>query len=135
MPVTVVVGGDARQVDGDVRGETLLLTPEALLDVTGWELRGEGLCRGDVCIPRRADDQLVSDGRVDIVAFGAALRRPVAVEPEAGIAVLAASADSYQHVIDEGSAPPFTLPDLDGDAVSLADFRGRKKLLLAWSSW
>ncbi len=32
------------------------------------------------------------------------------------------------------TAPPFTLPDLDGNPVALADFAGRKRLLIAWAS-
>ena len=32
-------------------------------------------------------------------------------------------------------APNFTLPDLDGKLHSLADFRGRKVLLVTWASW
>ena len=32
-------------------------------------------------------------------------------------------------------APDFTVSTIDGEAVSLADFRGRKKLLVAFASW
>lgn len=32
-------------------------------------------------------------------------------------------------------APPFTLRDLDGARVSLADFRGRKVVLNFWATW
>jgi hypothetical protein len=32
-------------------------------------------------------------------------------------------------------APNFSLPDINGDLVSLSDFANRKKLILAWSSW
>jgi peroxiredoxin len=34
------------------------------------------------------------------------------------------------------AAPPFELPALDGQTVSLADYRGRKKLVVSfWASW
>ncbi len=135
MVVTIITDGAEHTVDGDVRDHTMLLTPEALHAATGWELKPEGLCRGDVCVPRRAHDRLVVDDRVDLVAFGAALRRPVAIEPAVGIAVVAESAEEHAQAITDGMAPPFTLPDLDGNPVSLADFRGMKKLLLAWASW
>jgi len=32
-------------------------------------------------------------------------------------------------------APDFTLPDMNGKARSLSDFRGKKVLLLTWASW
>jgi hypothetical protein len=135
MTVTLVVGGGRRSLDGEARDGALLVAPAGLAAATGWKLEPHGLCRGQVCVPRRADDGLVVDGLVDVVAFGAALRRPVAVEARAAIAVLAEAPDDLAASIAGGTAPPFTLPDLDGSPVSLADFPGTKKLLLAWSSW
>jgi peroxiredoxin len=35
----------------------------------------------------------------------------------------------------EGSAPNFTLRDLDGKSVSLEQFRGRRVLLHFWATW
>jgi cytochrome oxidase Cu insertion factor (SCO1/SenC/PrrC family) len=32
-------------------------------------------------------------------------------------------------------APAFTLPDLDGSQVSLADLRGKVVLLFYWATW
>jgi hypothetical protein len=137
--VTLVDGGRQTTVEGDVRGDRVLITAAGLRAATGWDLRTEGLCRGDVCVPYRSGDGPrgpVADGDlVDITAVAAVLRRPVAFEPAAAIAVLAASPDEHAAVIASGEAPPFRLPDLDGNLVSLHDFRGRKKLLLAWASW
>ena len=135
MTVTLVVDGEARDVDGAARDGALRITADGLHEATGWALRPEGLCRGDVCIPRRPDDGLVVDDLVDVAAFGAAVHRPVAVEADAALAVVGESPDDLAATIADGVAPPFTLPDLDGNPVSLADFAGAKKLLLAWSSW
>ena len=135
MTVTLVVDGAAHEVAGEVRDGSVLVTPLALRETTGWELKPEGLCRGDVCVPRAVLGEALVDDMVDVVGVGVALRRPVAFEPAAAIAVLAESPDDLASAISEGAAPAFTLPDLDGNPVSLADFAGKKKLLFAWSSW
>ena len=83
MTVTLVVDGDAHEVQGDTRDGSILVTPDALREATGWELRPEGFCRGDVCVPRHVLGPVLVDDMVDIVAFGTALRRPVAFEPAA----------------------------------------------------
>jgi peroxiredoxin len=33
------------------------------------------------------------------------------------------------------TAPDFTLPSLDGDPVSLSDYRGKRVALFMWASW
>jgi len=38
-------------------------------------------------------------------------------------------------IIPGNIAPDFTLPDLDGNLVSLSDFRGKKTLVFIWASW
>ena len=37
--------------------------------------------------------------------------------------------------LEAGLAPDFQLPDRQGKAVRLSDFRGKKVLLLTWASW
>ena len=32
-------------------------------------------------------------------------------------------------------APDFTLPTLDGEKVSLHDYRGKKVIVFMWASW
>ena len=133
--VTVVDGDRVTEVPGVAGNTTVLLTPDALEAATGWDLRAEGLCRGDVCVPRRANDGLVVDDQIDLAAFAALLQRPLAYEASVGIAVLADSPAEQAATISGRQAPPFTLPDLDGNPVPSARFSGKKKLYVAWSSW
>ena len=135
MSVTLVVDGAVHALPGAVAGDDLVVDAAALAAATGWHLRDEGLCRGDVCIPRFALDGLERADGLALSVFARALGRPWAVEPAVGLAVLAESPDDQAAAIAGGEAPPFVLPDLDGSPVALADFTGRKKLLLAWSSW
>ena len=65
------------------------------------------------------------------VAAGLALAPASAAGPDASEALLAARITPLH-----GEAPTaFTLPDLHGRAVSLADFRGRAVLLYFWATW
>ena len=133
--VTIVDGPDVSQVEGETTSTTVLLAPDALETATGWDLRPEGLCRGDVCVPRRDGDGLLVDDRVDLAAFAALMQRPLAYDAEAAIAVLADAPGEHAAAFDARVAPAWTLPDLDGIPVSSSDFAGRKKLLVAWASW
>jgi hypothetical protein len=136
VALTLVAADRPSEVPATVRaGGTLTLDRADLEQATGWELRDEGLCHGDVCVPVRDRDALVVDGEISLPAFAAALRRPLVAEPAAGVAVLGESADALAEVGESLVAPPFTLPDLDGKPVSLADFMGRKRLLMFWASW
>jgi hypothetical protein len=133
--ITIVDGPDVSRVDGDTTTTAVLLTPGALEAATGWDLRAEGLCRGDVCVPRRDGDGLLVDDKVDLVAFAALMQRPLAYDADAGIAVLADAPEVHAAAFDARVAPSWALPDLDGNVVSSSDFVGRKKLLVAWASW
>jgi peroxiredoxin len=136
MPTLTLVDGDrAVDVDATVRGATVLIGAGDLERTIGWDLRSEGLCRGDVCVPVHDMDAVVSDGLVDIAGVAAALQRPLAVEPEVRIAVLGEAADDLAAALAGLRAPAFTLPDVDGGEVSLGDFADRKRLVLAWASW
>jgi hypothetical protein len=131
-----IVDDDRTAVVPATRGDdTLLVKADDLARATGWTLKPEGLCRDDVCVPVRDRSALVRDDRIDLRAFAVALGRPLALEPAAALAVLGEGSDAVGAQLASLTAPPFTLPDLDGNPVALADFVGRKRLLIAWASW
>jgi hypothetical protein len=114
------------EVDAEVDGDRVLVSPDDLLRATGWELKPEGLCRGPVCVPWRSSD----GDRVDLGAVASALGR--AFVHADGVAALAGDPMSggQRSSIDE-----LELSDLDGSVVRMSDFAGRKRLLVAWASW
>ena len=116
-------------------GDTLRVDGDDLARATGWTLKPEGLCRDNVCILVRNREALAQGPQIDLRAFADALGRPVALEPAAGLAVLGDAPSDVAAQLGSLTAPPFTLPDLDGNPVALADFAGRKRLLIAWASW
>jgi hypothetical protein len=132
---TLIVDDREVTIRAEALDDTLLVSVDELARATGWALKPEGLCRDDVCVPVTDRDALLVNDTVDLRAFAAALERPAALEPHAGLAVLGEAPTTLEARLTSGDAPPFTLPDLDGRPVSLDDFAGRKRLLIAWASW
>ena len=124
----------ARPARGRVDGDRVLLDPASLGELTGWQLKPEGLCRDDVCVPVR-DPDLTVDGAIDVGRFAAALARPVVIDAANAVVALGERSADRRGPIEAGVAPDFTLPQLEGGTFTFSSLGRRKKLLLAWSSW
>ncbi len=133
-PVLLDAEHGARPVAGRVDHQRVLLEPDALAEHTGWELKPEGLCRDDVCVPV-GDPDLVVDGLLDAARVAAALGRPVVVDGAAGVVAWGEASSARRGPIESAIASDFTLPQLEGGAFTFSSLGRRKKLLLAWSSW
>jgi hypothetical protein len=131
--ITLIDESRAVAADAVVDGETIRLAPAEIARTLGWELKPQGLCRGDICIPVR--DRLVQANGVDLAELARLLGRPLASEPAEGIAVLGAAASERADLLHALDAPDFALPDLAGRLHHLRDQRGKKTLLIAWASW
>lgn len=134
--ITVLDDGEAVVAVGR-HGDDVVLAPADLVAALGWELKPEGLCRGDVCVPVR-DRSLAEPARdgagVSLQGVAAALDRPLVVDLDAGVAALGAPRAERRRGLT-GTAPTFTLPDLDGVDHQLEEWHDRKKVLVAFASW
>jgi hypothetical protein len=106
---------------------------------TGFVIKPQGVCRDELCFPiprgRRAAF-LSRQGSItwfNLSEFARLLRQPVA--READVWYFGPRAEEQNSFIKSLVAPNFTLPDMNGRAHSLRDFRGKKVLLLTWASW
>ena len=137
MSQITVITDRATAVEAVVDAErgTVLVDPADLHAALGWELKSSGLCRGDVCVPVRDMSALGSGDLLDLVAVAGAVGQPAVVDTEAGIVSVALPAELRRRALGDLDAPSFTLPDLDGTPHSLEEWAGRKKLLVAFSSW
>jgi len=135
MTDVTVISDEARVVDAEVLDGRILVDPAQLPGALGWELKPEGLCRGDVCVPVRNPDELVVGDHLDLEAVGAALGRPVVVDADARVAAVALDGETRRRALTELVAPSFELPDLDGNLHALEEWHDRKKLLVAFASW
>ena len=101
---------------------------------SGWHIRPEGACKGDVCVPL-TDDVRSADGtslRLDKLAerIGA----PLVHDEARGLYAIGPSTVTGR-ALTTAEAPELELPDLDGNVLRLSSLRGQKVLLVAWASW
>jgi hypothetical protein len=102
---------------------------------TGWTLKAEGLCKGEICVPVRNSAAMSNGEAIDIAEFARVTGRSMVVDASRNIVAMGEQASSRATAMATLDASNFTLPDINGYLVSLSDFAKRKKLLLAWSSW
>lgn len=107
------------------------LAPEELRRRTGWELKPEGLCRGDLCVPFRADD---SDS-VDLTKAAPRLGMPILHDEMHHLWALGPESEPGGRFLRSARFPDLVLPDLDGQPFSFSSLSGRKVVMVAWASW
>jgi hypothetical protein len=132
--LTVISEDGTSEVDAVVDGARVLVAPPAVATAIGWQLKLEGLCRDDVCVPVLGRLPL-DDGRVDLVAAAGVLERPTLLDADADMLVVGVSAADRREALRGLQLPAFVLPDLDGTLHTNDEWRGKKKLLVAFSSW
>jgi hypothetical protein len=114
--------------------ETLAPPVSDFSSETGWELKPEGACRGDVCIP--LPKGTVSNGRVDVNVLANRLGMPLVYDEAESMWALGPAAGVTRHALATAVAPELQLPDLrTGELFNLSSLRGQKVLLVAWASW
>ncbi len=135
MNTAVLTATTSYSVNADT-SDGLWLDEADVTAATGWEMKPEGFCQGDVCVPTPADrDTYLRDGKVNIKAFWDLMGKPVASSADGSAWSLGDSASDCTARLDSLTAPDFTLPDVDGKPVSLSDFRRKRVLLITWASW
>ncbi|HEX9683453.1 MAG TPA: hypothetical protein VGA13_10245 [Acidimicrobiales bacterium] len=136
MPDITILSDSEIVVTGELADHRCVVTSDDLHTVTGWELKTEGLCRDDVCVPVPDRSTLGDgDGRVDVGAVAAALDRRLVTDPERAVAALSVDRSTRLRTVTSGEVVDVTLPDLDGSAHRLSEWSGTKKLLVCWASW
>ena len=142
MTITILSDqGTADAPTARADGEALWIGVPVLEAATGWALKPEGLCRGEVCVPLPPDARaaLVRDGEgggeIDAAGLWRRLQKPILTSDPGDVWVLGEAADARAAALEGLEAPDFALPDVDGRTHRLSDYRGQKVLLTTWSSW
>jgi hypothetical protein len=101
---------------------------------TGWELKPEGACKGEVCVPL-PDGAYLRGDRVDVEVVAERLGMPLVADEEHGLLALGPETAVTGRALTTAVAPDLELTDVDGAPFRLESLRGQKVLLVAWASW
>lgn len=112
--------------------DTLDLTGDEFHRLTGWEIKPEGACKEERCVPLSPPVRDAA-GPVDVALVAERLDMPIARDEKHGL--FSIGPESGGRVLDSARMPDLVLPDFDGRGFDVASLRGRKVLLLAWASW
>ncbi len=119
----------------------LWIASEDLTRVNGFELKPEGACLDDICVPVKQDEDsdlfVRRDGKAwfNVSELAEKLQQPVAVDYEASVFSFGAIPVIRASFREQAVAPNFELTDANGETVQLSDFKGKKVMLLTWASW
>ena len=100
----------------------------------GWELKPEGLCKDDSCIPYTPLNE-PDNGFVDFLDVANTLGFSSVLDVDLGLAAVDTFSLIRSSALKDREAPNIELPDVDGELHSLSEWSDKKKLLVAFSSW
>jgi hypothetical protein len=108
--------------------ESLVVDRQEFAAATGWEIKPEGACKADVCVP------LASSNEFDLMATAERLGMSVVHDGEAGLWAVGPESLGGRALVS-AEAPELTLDDLDGRPFRLSSLRGQKVVLVAWAPY
>ncbi len=136
MPVTILYRNRPPcVVHADADGEDLWLSLDELRAATGWEVKPEGACLDDMCVPIAPGVMSGAGTRANLPAFARRLGQPVVHDDTRAVWVFGEATSARRAALESLRAPDFTLPDVEGRRHSFSEYRGRKVFLVSWASW
>ena len=112
---------------------------DQLRRATGWQLKPEGVCLGEMCVslfePEREAWIADADDWVWFCYSAFADKIGQKYVHDDGVWSLGSVPELRRMGLESGLAPDFEMTDRSGDTVRLSDLRGRKVVLFTWASW
>jgi len=124
-----------------IEGDAVWLTLPELTAVSGWELKPEGVCKDEICVPvpeARREALLRSEASTalfNLTEFARLIEQPVAGDQANSVWYFGPASWEWRTRLSSREAPDFALPDLAGKTHRLSDLRDKKIFLLFWASW
>jgi len=102
----------------------------AFAAATGWEIKPEGACKADRCVPL---PDAPAEGPID--ARLVAKRLGMALVADEGHGLWALGPESGGRALPSAEMPDLELPDRHGRPFALRSLRGTRIVMVAWASW
>ena len=106
--------------------DSLEVDPADLAARTGWEVKPEGACKGDLCVP-------LPPGPLDARELSRRLGMALVADEPRGLWAL--GPESGGRALASAQMPDLELPDRHGRPFSLRSLRGTRIVMVAWASW
>ena len=134
---TVLYQGNTITLEDTGGGDRLLIDPSDLPRINGFELKPEGACYGDVCIPLNDTLLPTADGRqwLDLTGLADLLEQPYVYDADENVWSFAEIPVKRENSVLNAMAPDISFKDRQGNVINLADLKGKKALIVTWSSW
>ncbi len=134
---TVLYQGNSITLSQIGEGKNLLIRPEDLTRVNGFELKPQGACFAEMCIPLTAELMVEQNGSqwFDLCAFAELLGQAYVADAETKVWSFAEIPAKRDSMMVDAMAPDFEVTDRKGNVIRMADLKGKKALIVTWSSW
>jgi hypothetical protein len=109
---------------------SLTVDRKAFEDATGWTMKPEGACKGDVCIA--LPDPMAE--QIDVEATASTMGLPLVAAAEHNLWALGPESIGSR-ALTSAEAPNLRLPDLEGNEFQLSSLRGQKIVVYAWAPY
>lgn len=101
--------------------------------INGFEIKPQGACRADICIPIPLG--LMKGDTFNLTAFSQRVGQKFIADPAARVWSFGEIPVVQGAYLESRIAPDVEVPDRKGKPVRLSQFRGKKVLLVTWASW
>jgi len=112
-------------------GSELWVHSKDLPRINEFEVKPQGACRGDVCIPLAKS--LKQGEWFHLTGFARQVHQSYVADAQVwSFGEIPVVRGEF---LNSRIAPDFAVPDRQGKIVHLSDFRGKKALIVTWASW
>jgi hypothetical protein len=106
--------------------DSLDIDAKAFHAITGWEIKPEGACQGEVCVPLPSG--------FDLESTADRLGMAIVSDETSGLWAVGPASLTGKALVS-ATAPELVLNDLAGDEFRLSSLRGKKVVLVAWAPY